>query len=331
MKSLDLKLQNIRNGQYGPEDFIIADAKDADMAYGLMAPPAILGEDGTVRSGNRASYLQAMREMTGSGVIDILLASASSGEILAREQLFADSPVTLAVRCNDTTDIWYPRGARYGKSPSRPFRTAHLERVKTFSDLGLYSITFSNDLEHDMRTLEAYAAFRDEACDLGLRHFLEVFNPAFDVGIAPDQLGFYIADSIVRCLAGTVTAEQPLFLKLAYLGRPAMEQLAAYDPTRLVVGILGGPKGTTRDTFELLGRAERAGARVALFGRKINHAEDPLTLVALMREVLQQSVGPEEAVRAYHAGLEAKNIHPALPLAEDLELTDAVLRAEVAA
>ena len=33
-KKLDQKLSRIRNGQYTPKDFIIADAKDADMANG---------------------------------------------------------------------------------------------------------------------------------------------------------------------------------------------------------------------------------------------------------------------------------------------------------
>jgi len=60
-----------------------------------------------------------------------------------------------------------------------------------------------------------------------------------------------------------------------------MSELCAYDPTRLITGILGGAKGTTRDTFELLHQASSAGARVALFGRKINQAEAPLELVRL--------------------------------------------------
>ena len=33
-KRLDQKLARIRNGQYTPKDFIIADAKDGDMANG---------------------------------------------------------------------------------------------------------------------------------------------------------------------------------------------------------------------------------------------------------------------------------------------------------
>jgi hypothetical protein len=330
MKTLDTKLTRIRSGAYRPQDFILADAKDGDMAFGLLSPGPRRDASGNLVPGNadRAAYLQAMREMTGSGLMDILLASASSVEILSREGLFDGSPVTPAVRFNDTTDIWSLRGARYSHSPSRPFRTARTAKLRPVVDLGLYSVTFSNDVEGDLRTLEAYSAFRAEADLLGLRHFLEVFNPAFDVAVPAGELGHYIADCVVRCLAGVPAAEQPLFLKLAYNGRGAMEELAGYDPARLVVGILGGAKGTTRDTFELLARAEQAGARVALFGRKINYAECPLELVALMRRVIEREVSPVEAVKAYHATLASRGIRPLLAIADDLELSDPVLRAE---
>jgi hypothetical protein len=48
-----------------------------------------------------------------------------------------------AVRGNDATDIWYPRGGTYGSQPSRPFRTADLPRIRPFCDLVLYSVTFN--------------------------------------------------------------------------------------------------------------------------------------------------------------------------------------------
>lgn len=331
MKSLDKKLASIRSGTYTPKDFIIADAKDAEMAYGLMAPGPARDAVGnpTTGFGTRAAYLDAMRDMTHSGLVDIMLSSASAAEVLAQEGLFAQSSVTPAVRYNDTTDIWYPRGGRYGKEPSQPFRTVRLERVRPFADLGLYSVTFSNDLEHDLRSLAAYSAFRAEVADLGMRHFLEVFNPAFDVGIPAGEIGHYIADCITRCLAGVVSAEQPIFLKIMYNGRRAMEELSRYDPTRLVVGILGGAKGTTRDTFELLARAEAAGARVALFGRKINFAESPLDLVLLMRRVLVRELSPREAVEAYHSVLADKGLRPVNALLDDIEISDPVLKGEV--
>ena len=131
---------------------------------------------------------------------------------------------------------------------------------------------------HDVATLEAYAVFRREAADLGIRHFLEVFNPNAPVGLDPAQVGGFVNDSIVRMLAGVVAAQRPVFLKMAYNGADALAELTEHDPS-VVVGILGGSAGTTRDTFELLHRAETHGGRVALFGRKIQRAESQLDLV----------------------------------------------------
>ena len=100
------------------------------------------------------------------------------------------SRVTPAVRANDTTDIWLAGGSgRYGQQPSQPFRTATIDHIqcgkaecapderRLGADLGLYSVTFNNDVELDRRTLEGYKAFRMEAETKGFRHFLEVFDP----------------------------------------------------------------------------------------------------------------------------------------------------------
>lgn len=40
LKSLDTKLARITGGTATARDFILADAKDADMAFGLVAPGA---------------------------------------------------------------------------------------------------------------------------------------------------------------------------------------------------------------------------------------------------------------------------------------------------
>jgi hypothetical protein len=333
VKSLDRKLARIRSGAYAPPDFIIAYAADADMALGLAAPgparagQARAGQPGARAFAPRAAHLTAMGDMVRSAPIDILLASASTIEILAGADLFTATAVTPAVRCNDSTDIWSPRGGRYARTHSRPFRSASLPAVRQLADLGLYSITFCNDADRDVVALGAYEAFRAEASSLGIRHFLEVFNPPADAGLAAgDAVGAFLNDSITRCLAGVVAREQPIFLKVAYNGRRSLEELAAYDPDRLVVGVLGGVKGTTRDTFELLSQAERAGARVALFGRKINYAEDPVALVGLMREVLERRVDAREAVRLYHEALDGKGIPSLLSLDDDIEISDPALR-----
>ncbi|MEZ5476485.1 MAG: hypothetical protein R3E95_03035 [Thiolinea sp.] len=198
--------------------------------------------------------------------------------------------------------------------------------VKPLTDLGLYAITFYNDLEVDRRTLEAYARFRDDAAAQGMRHFLEIFNPHFPVATGDVEFGLYNNDCIVRCLAGVSRLDRPLFLKMAYNGPRAMAELASYDPDHLVVGILGGSAGTTRDCLELLKQAEYYGARVALFGRKIYFAEDSVLMVRAMRRVLEQDISSEEGVRVYHEELQQQGIRPKRSLADDLEITEAVLK-----
>ena len=131
----------------------------------------------------------------------------------------------------------------------------------------------------------------------------------------------------MRALAGVTAAERPLFLKIAYNGADALAELVEHDPS-MVVGILGGSAGTTRDTFELLHRAQRDGARVALFGRRIQRAESQLDLVGLMRPVLRGELGPADAVRAYHEALAGAGVAPQRQLDADLELTHPVLRSE---
>ncbi len=322
-RSLDAKLDRIRSGHYAPTDFIIADAKDGDMAKGVGTPGFRDGPDGR-RPRPLAEYRAAMREMVASGLIDIMLTSLSSAEALPG--LCDGTPVTTAVRLNDASDIWDFRGATYRSHPALPFRTARLDRARALADLGLYAITFYNDLARDALTLERYAAFRDEAQAAGMRHFLEVFNPAFPIDTGSTPLGDFVNDAIARCLAGVARADRPLFLKMVYNGPRATEELAAFDPENLVVGILGGAAGTTRDTFELVSQAEKYGARIALFGRKIYFAEDQVEIVAAMRRVVERVQTPEDAVRDYHDRLAKKGIRPARTLETDIEVTEAVLK-----
>lgn len=182
-------------------------------------------------------------------------------------------------------------------------------------------MTFVNDLEQDRASLQAFKAFREEAERKRFRYFLEVFDPNVNSDIPPEKLGEFINDNIVRSLAGVTEAGRPVFLKIAYHGPRFMEELAQYDPN-LVVGVLGGSAGTTYDAFKLIHDAQKHGARVALFGRKINNAEHQLAFVEMLRLITDGRLSPEEAVHAYHGVLQAKGIKPKLPLEKDLELTD---------
>ena len=108
---------------------------------------------------------------------------------------------------------------------------------------------------------------------------------------------------------------------MVYHGPKALEELFRYDP-QLVIGILGGSAGTTRDAFQLLHDAQKYGAKVALFGRKINNAENQLAFVQFLRLIVEGVLGPVDAVKAYHAVLGRLGIAPKRPLEDDLKITD---------
>jgi|GEM_PF-4774599 len=175
-KSLDTKLARIL-ADPSCGDFILADAKDADMAGGMAAPgksPEHHAGEGRFRS--LQAYRELIRKNVTQGLVDIMLMSASTSEVLTLgERLFDDTHVTPAVRANDTTDIWLAAGGSYPAVPARPFRTATIDHAMCGKadcvaeergrgvDLGLYSVTFNNCVTRDHETLQAYNEFRVEA------------------------------------------------------------------------------------------------------------------------------------------------------------------------
>ena len=333
-KSLDQKIARIL-ADPSCTDFMLADAKDADMAYGIAAPgksPEHHAIEGKFRT--LAEYRRQIRDVIQQAHVDIVLMSASTNEILTMEErLFDDSPVTPAARANDTTDIHVATGARYINYPARPFRSATIDHIQCGkyecspeerqlgANLGLYSVTFNNDLERDVETLQAFKEFRLEAERKGFRYFLEVFDPNMPNAVDPDKLGQFINDHIVRDLAGVTKAGRPLFLKVVYHGPKFMEQLATYDPN-LIPGILGGSAGTTYDAFKMLAEAKKYGARIALYGRKINNAEHQPAFIAFLRLIADEEITPKDAVRAYHDVLHKLGIKPYRSLQDDLQITN---------
>lgn len=337
-KSLDRKLAAIQADPGGASEFILADAKDADMAFGMGAPGhSPERHDGEVCFRSLEDYRGQMREIVQTGLVDIMLMSASTNEVLTiQERLFDASEVTAAVRANDTSDIHIVRGGRIHEAASRPFRSASIDHIQCGhldcetderargADLGLYSVTFANSTDEDLATLEAYKEFREEAERKEFRHFLEVFDPNLDDAVSPDQTPGFINDLIARTLAGVTSAGRPLFLKMVYHGPRATEELVNYDPN-LVIGILGGAAGTTLDAFQLIHEARKYGARIALFGRKINNAENQLAFVRFLRLIADDVLEPVEAVKAYHAVLEKLGISARRSLEDDLELQTGVM------
>ncbi len=179
-KSLDRKLAAIHADPSGSKEFILADAKDADMAFGIGAPgrsPEM--HAGEVRMRTLAEYREQIRQIVAQGLVDIMLMSASSNDVLTiGERLFENSHVTPAARANDTSDIFAVRDGRYVGEPARPFRTATLDHIQCGhvdcepderargANLGLYSVTFNNRLDDDLavaRSIIAGSARRPSA------------------------------------------------------------------------------------------------------------------------------------------------------------------------
>jgi hypothetical protein len=330
-KSLENKLALLRQDPRA-NTFILADAKDADMAFGIECP----GRTWDGRRRSIAEYRDQIREVVAQGLVDIVLMSASTSEILTiNERIFERSFVTPAVRANDATDVHVVRGGRYAFALSKPFATATIDHIqygklihaapkaKPGANLGLYSVTFNNDPEYDLKTMEAYRTFRLEAEEKGFHHFLEVFGPNVPPtvhGLAPEQIPSFVNDHIARLLAGVPSSSRPIFLKIPYFGPAAMEEICGYDSS-VIVGVLGGSAGTAHDAFHLIHDAKKHGGRVALFGRKINAAEHQLSFVEHLRRVADDEMSPRDAVKSYHAALVKLRIAPRRSLEEDLQLT----------
>lgn len=327
---LDRKLANIRAGKYTRSDFIIADAKDSDVGAGVTATGFDWSGE-TPRRRTRQEFLTQIEEIIQQDIVDIMLVSQSNLELLQERGAFVGSEIKPAIRANLESMCWGAvRHSKYTQSASIPFRDANIARLvanypTSGTDLGLYSVSFSNDLEADARTLGAFAEFRAEAAKHGFKYFYEVFNPSIETGLSREEVGEFVNDNIIKSLASVTRADRPMFLKTPFNGPKALEELASFD-SELVVGVLGGGAGTTRDTFELVAQAERYGARLALFGRKINLAEAPLDLLVLMRKVADGVIDPEEAVRAYHGELQKLGLRSTRTLEDDRKITEDVLK-----
>ena len=98
----------------------------------------------------------------------------------------------------------------------------------TGTDLGLYSITFNNDLDADLASLEAFAEFRAEAAAPGSSYFLEVFNPNIDTGI--DAEICRTTSTTTSCAASPASRGRPAAVPEDRLQRPA-RRWRSWPPT----------------------------------------------------------------------------------------------------
>src|SRR5438067_5786445 len=101
-KTLDQKLRRLRADPGRCKDFILADAKDADMALSIGAPGrSPESYPGEVRFRTLAEFRDIITQIVEQKFVDIMLMAASTSEVLTiRRRLFDGSPVTPAARAN---------------------------------------------------------------------------------------------------------------------------------------------------------------------------------------------------------------------------------------
>ena len=201
-KSLDRKLAAI-HADPDCREFIIADAKDADMALGLGAPgqsPEM--HAGEVRFKTLEEYRDQMRLITRSGPgrhhahvgqLEPCADDRASGSSTTRRSRRPSAPTTRP------TSTWpgarpitsSPRGRSAPPASTTSSAATSIARprsARSGPNLGLYSVTFNNDLERDLATLERFHEFREEAERKGFRYFLEVFDPNIPGAVKPELL-----------------------------------------------------------------------------------------------------------------------------------------------
>src|SRR5215469_4083607 len=183
------KLKQIRE-KHSSREFVLADDRDADMAWGIPSPGKVYPPPGEgARYRTIPEFHEAIRAVARQGIVDIVLASQSTMSLIAhRERIFDSLETTPAVRINDATDIWATRGNQYRKFPSMPFASGYIEeaqyggltaerRGEPVVNLGLYSVTFNNQLPADRQSLMAFKEFRAEAEQKKFNYVLEVSAP----------------------------------------------------------------------------------------------------------------------------------------------------------
>ncbi|NBO92041.1 MAG: hypothetical protein EBV06_06965, partial [Planctomycetia bacterium] len=83
LKSLDEKLARIHADPKGCKDFILADAKDADMALSIGAPGrSPESHPGEVKYRSLNEFREIIAQIVEQRMVDIMLMSASTSEVL---------------------------------------------------------------------------------------------------------------------------------------------------------------------------------------------------------------------------------------------------------
>ena len=248
------------------------------------------------------------------------------------ERLFDNSHVTPAVRANDTSDIFIVRGCVYreragpavplGDARPHPMRPRRLRARRAARSARTWACTASRSTTSwttTSRTLERFHAVPRGGRAQGIPPLPRSLRPEHARALSTRHvLPHFINDMIARTLAG-VGAGRAAAVPQDRLSRP--EGDGGAGPLRSAPGRRHPRRvGAARryDAFKLLAEAQKYGASVALYGRKINNAENQLAFVEFLRLIVDGVIAPEEAVKAYHAVLGKLGIRPHRSLEDDL-------------
>src|SRR3954471_9063905 len=93
IKSLDARLARMHADPHGCKDFILADAKDADMALAIGAPgKSPEAHSGELRYRSLGEFRGIIEQIVEQRLVDIMLMSASTSEALTiHKQIFVKS------------------------------------------------------------------------------------------------------------------------------------------------------------------------------------------------------------------------------------------------
>jgi len=318
MKTLDSKLAAIHADPAAAQDFILADAKDADMAFGLSATGV---DPMTGRPRSLADFRDQMREVVRQGLVDIVLMSASTNDVLTREGLFADSAVTPAVRANDSTDIHVLAGAPYPQQPLTAVADSENDEIIAGRD--------------QPGALLDHASWRRGTRRCGARgvsglqgrgragrpaSLLEVFAPNVPCRCRTSAASSTTSSPDAGCVPGLDAAVPESCRTAARRRWRNWSRTTASDR-----GVSAGRPHDLRRVPPAAGGPSPRRPRRPVSAQD-NRSEHQLTFVRYLRAIADGEIDAAEACRSYHADLERLGIRPTAPLQDDLLLTDATIR-----
>ena len=329
------KLANIHADPHGAKDFILADAKDADMAAGLAAPGKDAGH-GQDRA-RWPSIATRCARSSRQGLVDIMLMSASTSEVLTIQRAAVRRLARHARRPRQRHDRHPPA------SPAAPTRRSRRGRSASATIDQIQCGKVDPDARRAAAAARTSASTRSRRTTTSTFDYVDARRRTRNSASRPSaRASATSSKSSTPTPAAAAVPDGPRAVHqrpdrpharrraAARAGRSssrssttARRRWRSWSPTTRTScpGILGGSSGTTYDAFKLLEEAKKYGARAALFGRKINNSEHQLTFVRFLRAIADGQIGAEEACRAYHGDLAKLGIKPYRPLDDDLELT----------